>query len=311
MLRSEMVALWKGINSNDFSRDVVERLASREKDTIRQYTIGLFKDGQVSEGDRALDFADTPASRAAVGYQALDYLVKEARTWGDVAKAFVNAGNRYPVLEREKLAPPLYLHQRVVDMFFEPLVDYLEAVREVDDIARVAMQRYKRRCEWFERADLMDIAQNPARTPAGHAEHQFVLHFARYLYDQELEVVLEAQTPPGKARLDLLVPDVGGDQRLVVEAKVHDGRNRNATYVANGIAQSIEYANEFGTPFAYLVVYNVMPNSRLIFTEAEAVPGEWLHKSGAQTARIVTIDLANELPASDASSLKKVGVRLG
>ena len=136
-------------------------------------------------------------------------------------------------------------HSEILDLFREHFLEpFYEVLDEaVDDKAAVLslLIRYKRKVEWFERADVASLASKGERTLAQH--------LYAYLFEQGLDFHIEPQSVSGEA--DLVA------EELVLDAKVFDGQasSRGVRYLKHGFNQVLTYARDFNQSAGYLIVY--------------------------------------------------------
>jgi hypothetical protein len=126
--------------------------------------------------------------------------------------------------------------------------------------------RYKKRCEWFNRDDLWQIAEKEqARLgddkKRAEVENTLKLDLYRYLYDQGMDFTIEPYSHRG--RIDLILDQREG-VRKYLEGKVFDNQNRNAAYISKGFGQLIEYLRQYNAPTGYLLVYKTCKEQLVI-----------------------------------------------
>lgn len=193
------------------------------------------------------------------------------------------------------------------NVFLDPFVDYLTSSQEQDDLILALMIRYKNRCEWFRAQQLLDIAERTTRD----IERALKLDFYEYLFDHGVEFTIDPNSPSGGGEADVLSARFSGGGRLVLEAKVYDGKHRVDSEIKAGVNQAASYARQWLEPAAFLLVYNIAVNTLLSFTGAQQQGNYWATTRSGRSVFVVTMDLAAELPASHASQLKRVNIDLG
>jgi hypothetical protein len=269
---------------------------------------GSFIEGRPYAPATPLPFADTAERRAAFGYQVLTGLVSGGLSPADVSARVVRDGSQYLELVNGQI-PQTETIKRFVDVFVEPIIDYLEGAQDIDDLTLATMVKYKQRSEWFETERLLEIARynegESSKPFVGQAELRLKKDFYRYLFDQGLEFVIEARSPKGGGATDVLTARLGNGRRLIVEAKVYDGKGREKSHVSAGIQQAASYAEEWAEHRAYLLVYNVFPNAVLEFPGTRQDANFWLALSLRREIRIVDVNLNNTLPASQANKISR------
>jgi hypothetical protein len=129
------------------------------------------------------------------------------------------------------------------DSYLEPFYEYLDEALDQHAAVLSLLLKYKRKVEWFERGQVVELAAKGERTLA---EHLYA-----YLFDQGLAFHIEPQSASGEA--DLVARD------LVLDAKIFDGDRRGVSYIKNGVNQLLTYARDFHQTAGYLVIYRTCP----------------------------------------------------
>jgi hypothetical protein len=142
------------------------------------------------------------------------------------------------------------------EAFVDPLVTYLH--ERVDEGSNVLyyLEKYKRRTEWFHRAELLASIQQDTQ----RSETVVDSDLREYLFDQGVEYPFSSPaSPSGEADV---VADVGEDRPLVLEIKLFDpDRGYDRRYVRKGFRQIVDYADDYGQSVGYLVVFNCSENN--------------------------------------------------
>lgn len=315
LIRNKLHLLINILQSDKMIEAQLQSLFQRERPNIRQLA-SYFTSG-ISLGTWIeLRFDDSLERQAAFGYQVLmDFLAQELPVelfFRFIYKAMEPYMEIHDQHVNDKEAR-VYIHTSdVISCFSEtvisPIINYLESIENIDDILEALMLRYKQRSEWFEGDHLKTLALERKGTPSDQVEQRLKQNFYRYLFDEGLDFSVEAVSPKMSGRVDILSAKLPNGRRLVVEAKVYDGKNRDESKVSNGISQAADYAQEWLESRAYLLVFNIPENSVIQFTGARQEGNIWLIQSLGKEIRIVDINLRNILTASKAYCLKKVEV---
>jgi len=287
----------------------LEGLLQREQDSLGAYA-GLFIKAENWDHAADLHFIKTAEQRAAFGYQVLKGLAGGGSDWEKVSKGILEVGGRYTEV---KMPLPSAKIGRWVDVFVTPVIDYLEIAHNIDDLVLAFMIKYKQRSEWLERDRLLQIAEADDGGNdlfRGQVERRLKTDFYRYLFDRDIEFVIEARSPKGGGAVDVLTARFPDGHLLIVEAKVFDNQNRDVSHIKAGIGQAASYAEEWAEPRAYLLVYNVASNTHLVFSGASCDTNIWITSSVGREVRIVDVNLNNNLLASKASQLSRVIINL-
>jgi len=149
-----------------------------------------------------------------------------------------------------------------VEAFVDPVVNYIEDRLEEGGSVLALLLRYKRRVEWFDRAQLFKAAgKAPAR-----AERLLDADLRRFLLDSGVDC-------PFSRRSDLAVEaasQVTEDQPLALETRIFARDPQfEVDHIREGFAQALAFAAEHTRPAGYLTVFNLSPE-RLVFCTSAA-----------------------------------------
>ena len=302
LLKTQFESLLNILQTEETVKLILTNLVERERIYLGA-NAGAFIKGTPMEHQINLGFANTPEKRAAFGYQVLSELLLNSNMSNDtLLKIVVSVGIRY-TYGSTNISDMI---TKFVEVFIEPIIDYLEFHRNDDDLILALMIKYKQRCEWFDSETLiqqtLSVDVNPAIS-SSNIEQRLKRDFYRYLFDNGLDFVLEPESPKQKGKADVFTPKLSNEQRLIVEAKVFDGKDRDENWIREGIAQAASYAEEWGESIGYLLVYNIAENCLLEFEGANILSNLWVINSHGKEIRIIDINLNNKLPASKASQL--------
>ncbi len=317
LVKTELNALLGALHSDWATKVLLTSLLTREQPNLGSHA-GRFAEGNPLDHQVPLEFAKSWEGRAAFGYQVLTGMLSMGeQTPKSILERVLADGQHYP----DEPKTPRAKIVSFVDVFIDPIIDYLEGVRDTDDLTLATMVRYKQRCEWFDKECLRKMAwqdESPVsgqntdadRSIHGQVEERLKRDFCRYLFDLGLEFVIEPQSPSRTGAADVLAPKLADGRRLVVEAKVYDGVRRKESWVKGGISQAAQYANDWGEPRAYLLVYNVVDNVVLNFRGAQQEDKFWVANSLNREVKIVSIDLGNMPPASQSDRISQKAIDL-
>ncbi len=179
-----------------------------------------------------------------------------------------------------------------IDVFVDPLVNYLHDQLEDDGSVLGVLERYKRRTEWFHQADL--FAKYEAATSQGEA--QLDAHLREYLVDQGISYPFsQPASPSGEADV---VANLGADHPLALEIKLFlPEAGKSDAYIRQGFAQAVRYAQDYNLPDAYLVVYN-LSKEVLIFDGDESQRWPPIARVGDKTVFLIAIQTNPDRPSA-------------
>jgi hypothetical protein len=174
--------------------------------------------------------------------------------------------------------------------FFVPICKYIdEKITSVDSFQYLII-RFKLKCEWFEREDLLNLYSGD--TSRGESILDNVLR--AYLFDQGIDFPFSKPSSPS-GEVDVL--SIIKKKPIPLEVKVFDGEGRSQSYVRQGFRQAFNYAKDYGEPSAYLVVFNVSQHDLIFKLSSTNIPQKLT--IGDKTIYVFTINLyPHEEPAS-------------
>jgi len=308
---TEVKTLLQMLDADAVTKTLLATLYARESSTVKEYPTALVKGENAQLYD--LNFATTLGSRAALGYGVLQAIIVHTS----------NLDTQQSYTKVEKLCAPYVdlsagirskdrIVGRLVHIFVEPVINYIEITLEADDFVCKTMVKYKQRCEWFEGEQLKKLVMQGCKDkgPRNYddVERRLKRDFYHYLFDQGLDFSIEVVSPGETGKADVMTGMLGNDHRLIVETKVHDGKSRNEKSVEDGVPQAAYYATDWGEPYVYLLVYNVAKNTKLIFKPSTPRGGTFVFTCRGVQVRAISVDLENDLSPSRASKLNEVSI---
>lgn len=184
----------------------------------------------------------TEAGRASLIWQLLLHISEADRTGSsDPTRPYVFAfGDNLSDATRE-------LVQRLIS----PLFDYLSEQVGQESNTLYVLERYVRRVEWFDRAELYDRYQ--ANT--GRGEEVYDTDLRRFLFSEGINMPF-SQTKSASGHSDV-VTDLETDDPFIGEIKLFDAVNHGKRELAGGLNQALQYALDWGKGTGYLVIVNL------------------------------------------------------
>jgi hypothetical protein len=151
-----------------------------------------------------------------------------------------------------------------------PLCDHLDERLDEQQAILGLLVRYKKRCEWFNRRELLKTAQDEQASKGDEkkrAEVEKVLKEDLYLYlhDQGMEFTIEP--PSDRGEIDLILDQTVGDRKYL-EGKVFDNAGRNKGDLIKGFGQLLHYLRQYNASNGYLLIYKTC-EQQLVFDGAE------------------------------------------
>lgn len=185
------------------------------------------------------------------------------------------------------------------DIAVEPLIDYLDERLAAETDLLYVLERYRRQVLWFDQDRLWALFESDR----AHGEAIYDSDLRRFLFEQGVDFPFsQPEGPSGKP--DVLLID-GTDNPLPLELKLFDADRYGVAYLAKGLGQALRYAEDYGHPEAYLVIFNLSDHAVEVFgDDPDAGWPPRFHVDG-RTVFIVVIQAAPRLKAS-ASGKPKV-----
>jgi len=244
-------------------------------------------------GAPLLDGLATPARRAALGLLLIETILQDRRSsLLDIGNRLADIGRLYGPRGHGEASDAQAL-SNFVRVFVTPILSYLGYERSADDLIRAMLLRYKQRCEWFERDRLLEIAKaKDARNKLNLMEKRLKADLYRYLFDSGMDFAVEPSTPARSAKPDLVSAKLPSGRKLVLEVKVCDGVV-SSDGIAQGIKQAKLYADDWGEPVGYCLVYNIATSVTLEIAGPQWDGEFYTVNLGSKQVRLIIINLSS------------------
>lgn len=142
--------------------------------------------------------------------------------------------------------------QIFVRKYVDPLVHYLLDQIEAASSVLYIFERYKTRCEWFDKTELRQLYEGSQ----GSQEHVLDKNLRRFLFDQGIDNPYSTPSSPS-GRADV-VGLLNTKDPLVLEVKLFDrGKRYGKDRIVRGFRQIVSYVNDYSKPIGYLFVFNM------------------------------------------------------
>jgi hypothetical protein len=184
----------------------------------------------------------TEAGRASLIWQLLQHIAEANRVGpDDPTSPYVFAfGGNLSDATRE-----------LVERVISPLFDYLSEQVGLESNTLYVLERYVRRVEWFDRAELYDRYQ--ANT--GRGEEVYDTDLRRFLFSEGINMPF-SQTKSASGHSDVIT-DLDTDDPFIGEVKLFDAVNHGKRELAGGLHQALQYALDWGKSTGYLIIVNL------------------------------------------------------
>lgn len=279
---SNLKRFWQFLNDDAFIAPILDELRSNSKgQTVAVEYRKLASDGRTLEQARLLFQKQASyEERAALIFHLLLRTCEESNASHVVSTLFGSAPEHtvnYVGFKNEVLAPFCdYIHERLEEQ---------EAILGL-------LVRYKKRCEWFNRAELAKIAEDEEARKGvekKQAEVESVLKadLYRYLHDQGCDFTIEPYSHQG--RIDLILDQKEGSRKYL-EGKVFDNNNRDVNYIIKGFGQLLHYLGQYNASNGYLLVYKTC-EEQLVIEGADQLGQIPLVRCEGKAVFIMVVDL--------------------
>lgn len=208
--------------------DLVRLYPDISEDTIAEIR---YKDGI---------FFDTGTQTACFAYHVLNCCAKSKDT--DIENSF-----GFCYVKKIKIFENL---NAFYNLFINPVYEYLDEHLDDQRMMLVILQRYKQKCEWFQRDSLFQKWESDTQK----GEKGLARHLYEYLHDQGLVFSIEPSSVSGEADL---VSAQNSEDPLVADVKIFcPEKSKGKTYIIKGFRQVYQYTLDYNEPFGYLIIFN-------------------------------------------------------
>lgn len=183
--------------------------------------------------------------------------------------------------------------QRLAREAFAPLFEWLTEQLQYRSSVVFTLRRYVYLTERFNRVAL--DAQFQERTPTG--EELYNDDLQKFLF-QDAHYVTQAKPRSTTGEPDL-VGELDGEDPIVLDGKLYSG---SVAYVAKGVRQVYEYAQDYGKHVAYLVVFNRTPDRTLVI-DGDGPAGSWPPYFELAGVRVYVVVVRAHPPETTASKM--------
>ena len=151
----------------------------------------------------------------------------------------------------------------IIEDYFTPIFNYLHDRLDKINSTIFLLEKYKRRTEWFKKAELNNIYN----TSTKNYEQIFEDDLRLFLFDQGIDYPFS--TPLSASGRGDIIGEIETDDPLIIEIKIFDRRKGyGKDRIKDGFSQIIKYANDYNKDVGYLVIYN-LDNAELNFKLSE------------------------------------------
>lgn len=141
-----------------------------------------------------------------------------------------------------------------VENYVDPLVHYLSDQLTEGSVILYLLEKYKKKCEWFESDRLRYLYERPESQNV--QEKILDEDLRKFLFEQGIDYPFSTpSSPSGEADVVGLLHT---DDPLVLEVKIFDReKSYRKNRVIGGFRQIVSYSNDYHQPVGYLLVFNM------------------------------------------------------
>jgi hypothetical protein len=278
------------------------RQAGEAVDQVKKVITDITANPEMSSYDPGFYNAKTTEEHAAVCWLAVRAVAASAGL-RDSQQHFV-IRNMCEYLTGEDLFEIEKAVEAVRDVAVDGLYEYLDERLDTRNVIYGILLKYKQRSEWFHRSRLREIADAGLEGKKG--ERGLAVDFQEYVFDQQIEFVVEPASSSGE--VDLLLREPEG-RYLMLDAKyVPENASRSFVVekIAAGFHQVYRYCEDFNEPEGFLVCFNRTP--KRITLELEEADGLNYLKIGGRTIYYLSVLISDEPSASKSGKAEDVHI---
>jgi len=190
------------------------------------------------------------------------------------------------------------------DVAIDGLYEYLDEKLDSRNITYGLLLKYKQRAEWFHRSRLRDVADRGLEGKTG--ERALAVDLQEYVFDQQVEFVIEPVSASGETDLVLKDPEGG---RLILDDKYiaeDASRSEIVRKLSDGFHQVYRYCDDFNEADGFLVVF-VRTTKRLAL-ELEESDGARFLRLGGKSIYYIEVHISDEPSASRSGQAEELQI---
>lgn len=190
------------------------------------------------------------------------------------------------------------------DVAIDGLYEYLDEKLDSRNITYGLLLKYKQRSEWFHRSRLRDVADGGLEGKSG--EKALAVDLQEYVFDQQIEFVIEPVSASGETDLVLKDPEGG---RLILDAKyIQEDASRSEIVrkLSDGFHQVYRYCDDFNEASGFLVVF--VRSTKRVALELEESDGARFLRLGGKTIYYIEVHISDEPSASRSGQAQEIQI---
>jgi hypothetical protein len=190
------------------------------------------------------------------------------------------------------------------DVAIDGLYECLDEKLDSRNITYGLLLKYKQRSEWFHRSRLRAVADHGLEGKTG--ERGLAVDLQEYVFDQQVEFVIEPVSASGETDLVLKDPEGG---RLILDDKYiaeDASRSEIVRKLSDGFHQVYRYCDDFNEADGFLVVF-VRTTKRLAL-ELEESDGARFLRLGGKNIYYIEVHISDEPSASRSGQAQEIQI---
>jgi hypothetical protein len=246
--------------------------------------------------------ATTIDDHAAICW-AITHLVSQIAPNLGTIRGIYNAINNY-LTDDDSFVDLDKTVETIRDVAIDGLFEYLDEKLDSRNITYGLLLKYKQRSEWFHRSRLRAIADGEFEGKSG--EKALAVDLQEYVFDQQVEFVIEPVSASGETDLVLKDPEGG---RLILDDKYiaeDASRSEIVRKLSEGFHQVYRYCVDFNEPDGYLVVF--IRSAKRIALELEQSDGARFLRLGGKNIYYIEVHVSEEPSASRSGRAEEIQI---
>ncbi|HZZ79739.1 MAG TPA: hypothetical protein VFE62_14565, partial [Gemmataceae bacterium] len=214
-----VIQFWTFLGDNPVLDSLCERLQQHPAPAGHMTWDGALTPLFIRNFSAELLYFDTEQDHCAFCYHVVRHCIAETHADHHQDKLQIESEFARRYYANPSLANQSWMYGYFVKNIVRPLIIYLEEALDSNKSVLAILQRYKHKCEWFQRQALHDLWSHAD----SKGEWVLKLHLYEYLHDNGVQFIIDPYSPLGQADL-VSVPDLvstqEGSERLIADGKL-------------------------------------------------------------------------------------------
>lgn len=190
------------------------------------------------------------------------------------------------------------------DVAIDGVYEYLDEKLDSRNITYGLLLKYKQRAEWFHRSRLRDVADRGLEGKTG--ERALAIDLQEYVFDQQVEFVIEPVSASGET--DLILKDPEGGRLILDDKYIAEDASRSEILrkLSDGFHQVYRYCDDYNEGVGFLVVF--VRSTKRLALELEESDGTRFLRLGGKTIYCIEVHISEELSASRSGQAEEIQI---